>query len=141
MSLVFADDRARTRGPRRLATAAPIGTLGLWHRTEVGVVATRGNVEKARYALDAEAQILPFYNDYFGTPYPLPNLDNVAGPGQSVYVEVGQPHRITNMHDEVLVIVETQLGSYLGEDDICRLEDDYGRTAPAPARVSTGARR
>jgi len=53
--------------------------------TEVGVVATRGNVEKARYALDAEAQILPFYNDYFGTPYPLPKLDNVAGPGQSQF--------------------------------------------------------
>ena len=33
------------------------------------------------YALDAEAQILPYYNDYFGTPYPLPKLDNVAGPG------------------------------------------------------------
>ena len=53
--------------------------------TEVGVVATRGNVEKARYALDAEAQILPYYNEYFGTPYPLPKLDNVAGPGQSQF--------------------------------------------------------
>ena len=37
------------------------------------------------YALDAEAQILPYYNDYFGTPYPLPKLDNVAGPGQSQF--------------------------------------------------------
>ena len=36
-------------------------------------------------ALDAEAQILPYYNDYFGTPYPLPKLDNVAGPGQSQF--------------------------------------------------------
>ena len=53
--------------------------------TEVGIVATRGNEEKSRYALDAEAQILPFYNDYFGTPYPLPKLDNVAGPGQSQF--------------------------------------------------------
>jgi len=52
---------------------------------EVGVVASRGNVEKARYALEAEAQILPYYNDYFGTPYPLPKLDNVAGPGQSQF--------------------------------------------------------
>ena len=41
--------------------------------------------DKARYALDAEAQILPYYNDYFGTPYPLPKLDNVAGPGQSQF--------------------------------------------------------
>ncbi|MEO7504862.1 MAG: M1 family metallopeptidase [Sphingomicrobium sp.] len=53
--------------------------------TEVGIVATRGNEEKSRYALDAEAEILTHYNDYFGTPYPLPKLDNVAGPGQSQF--------------------------------------------------------
>ena len=53
--------------------------------TEVGIVMSRGNADKARYALDAEAQILPYYNDYFGRPYPLPKLDNVAGPGQSQF--------------------------------------------------------
>ena len=52
---------------------------------EVGVVMSRGNGAKAQFALDAEAQILPYYNDYFGTPYPLPKLDNVAGPGQSQF--------------------------------------------------------
>jgi aminopeptidase N len=54
---------------------------------EVGIVASRGNGDKARYALDAEAQILPYYNDYFGRPYALPKLDNVAGPGQSVFFD------------------------------------------------------
>jgi aminopeptidase N len=52
---------------------------------EVGIVVSRGNGLKAHYALDAEALILPYYNDYFGTPYPLPKLDNVAGPGQSQF--------------------------------------------------------
>jgi puromycin-sensitive aminopeptidase len=52
---------------------------------EVGVVMSRGNESKAGLALDAEALILPYYNDYFGTPYPLPKLDNVAGPGQSQF--------------------------------------------------------
>ena len=52
---------------------------------EVGIVMSRGNESKAQFALDAEAQILPFYNEYFGTPYPLPKLDNVAGPGQSQF--------------------------------------------------------
>jgi mannose-6-phosphate isomerase len=47
--------------------------------------------------------------------------------GESVNVAVGQAHRITNAHEERLVIIEVQLGEYTGEDDICRLEDDYGR--------------
>jgi aminopeptidase N len=52
---------------------------------EVGVVMSRGNGAKGQLALDAEAQILPYYDQYFGTPYPLPKLDNVAGPGQSQF--------------------------------------------------------
>jgi len=52
---------------------------------EVGIVMSRGNGPKAQLALDSEAEILPYYNDYFGTPYPLPKLDNVAGPGQSQF--------------------------------------------------------
>ena len=52
----------------------------------------------------------------------------VAGPGDCVDVTVGQAHRIVNDEDEVLVVVEVQRGDYTGEDDICRLEDDYGRS-------------
>jgi aminopeptidase N len=53
--------------------------------TEVGVIVGRGNGEKGRYALDASAKIVEYYNDYFGVPYPLPKLDNVAAPGQSQF--------------------------------------------------------
>ena len=53
--------------------------------TEVAITMTKGNEAKARTALDAEAQVLSYYNDYFGTPYPLPKLENVAGPGQSQF--------------------------------------------------------
>ena len=53
--------------------------------TEVGVITGKGNTDKAQLALDASAAILPWYNDYFGVPYPLPKLDNVAGPGQSQF--------------------------------------------------------
>ncbi|HYD36475.1 MAG TPA: M1 family metallopeptidase [Allosphingosinicella sp.] len=52
---------------------------------EIGVVAKRGDGEKGRWALESSARILPWYNDYFGTPYPLPKLDNVAGPGSSQF--------------------------------------------------------
>jgi aminopeptidase N len=53
--------------------------------TEIGVVTKKGDSEKGRFALEGSAQILPYYNDYFGTPYPLPKLDNVAGPGSSQF--------------------------------------------------------
>jgi aminopeptidase N len=52
---------------------------------EIGVVFRRGDSAKARFALDAAAQILPFYEDYFGIRYPLPKLDLVAGPGESEF--------------------------------------------------------
>ncbi len=54
-------------------------------KTEVGVVVRRGKTAQAQFALDAAAEILPWYNDYFGTPYPLPKLDFISGPGQSQF--------------------------------------------------------
>ena len=45
----------------------------------------------------------------------------------SVYIPVGCVHRLENIGTEPLRIVEVQSGSYLGEDDIVRLEDSYGR--------------
>jgi aminopeptidase N len=53
--------------------------------TEIGVVTKAGSGENGRWALESAAKILPYYNDYFGTPYPLPKLDNVAGPGSSQF--------------------------------------------------------
>ena len=53
--------------------------------TEVGVITGKGDTGKAQLALDASAAILPWYNDYFGVAFPLPKLDNVAGPGQSQF--------------------------------------------------------
>ena len=48
-------------------------------------------------------------------------------PGQSCDISVGQVHRLANTTDAPVEIVEVQFGSYLGEDDIVRLQDDYGR--------------
>jgi aminopeptidase N len=49
--------------------------------TQIRVIATKGKAEQGRYALEATAQILQYYNDYFGVPYPLPKLDQIALPG------------------------------------------------------------
>ena len=49
--------------------------------TQIRVIATKGKAEWGRYALESTAQILEYYNDYFGIPYPLPKLDQIAIPG------------------------------------------------------------
>ena len=47
--------------------------------------------------------------------------------GQHCDIAIGQVHRLANLTEGVVEIVEVQFGSYLGEDDIVRLQDDYGR--------------
>lgn len=47
---------------------------------------------------------------------------------QSTYIPQGQTHRLANRGTEPLEIIEVQSGSYLGEDDIVRFEDSYGRS-------------
>jgi aminopeptidase N len=54
-------------------------------KVDVGVVVKRGDAANALFALDAAQQILPYYDDYFGKPYPLPKLDLIAGPGTSQF--------------------------------------------------------
>lgn len=46
---------------------------------------------------------------------------------QSTYIERGEIHRLKNLGEEMLEIIEVQSGDYLGEDDIVRYADDYGR--------------
>jgi mannose-6-phosphate isomerase len=63
----------------------------------------------------------------------LVTLDGVQRelvPGESVDIPVGTAHRIENATDADadVVFVEVQHGAYFGEDDIVRLEDDYGRS-------------
>jgi mannose-6-phosphate isomerase len=47
--------------------------------------------------------------------------------GETIDIPVGSAHRIENVGSEKLIFIEIQRGSYLGEDDIQRLQDDFGR--------------
>ncbi len=47
--------------------------------------------------------------------------------GESIQIPVGAKHRLHNESSEILEIIEVQTGSYFGEDDIVRYEDDYQR--------------
>ena len=48
--------------------------------------------------------------------------------GGSAYIEIGVIHSLENKTDEMLEIIEVQNGTYLGEDDIFRFDDNYGRS-------------
>nr|HMN69684.1 cupin domain-containing protein [Bdellovibrionales bacterium] len=59
--------------------------------------------------------------------FTLNDAKRIVKPGESVYVPIGAKHRMRNPGDEPLIFVEVQTGSYFGEDDIRRFEDDYNR--------------
>ena len=47
--------------------------------------------------------------------------------GESIFIPQGANHRIENRSENLMVFVEVQTGTYFGEDDIVRIEDDYSR--------------
>lgn len=57
----------------------------------------------------------------------LDGRDVIVAPGEAVDIGIGMAHRIENSGEDLLVFIEVQRGSYLGEDDITRLQDDFGR--------------
>jgi mannose-6-phosphate isomerase len=57
----------------------------------------------------------------------LDGREIVLSPGDAVDIPVGAAHRVENPGSEMLVFIEIQRGSYFREDDIVRLQDDFGR--------------
>lgn len=55
------------------------------------------------------------------------NRSKTLTSSQTLFVPVGAKHRLQNIGRTPLIVIEVQLGSYLGEDDIVRLRDDYRR--------------
>jgi mannose-1-phosphate guanylyltransferase/mannose-6-phosphate isomerase len=51
-----------------------------------------------------------------------------AHENESIYIPIGAVHRLENPGKILLELIEVQTGSYLGEDDIIRIEDDYRRS-------------
>lgn len=57
------------------------------------------------------------------------NGDNeiILSKSEHIFIPLGNKHRIENPGENILEIIETQIGDYLGEDDIVRYEDIYNR--------------
>ena len=61
----------------------------------------------------------------------LGEQQHLLSENQSIYVPVGEVHALENPGKMPLDLIEVQVGSYLGEDDIVRLDDRYGRLCPS----------
>ena len=59
----------------------------------------------------------------------LDDREITVAAGEAIDIALGSAHRIENPGEELLVFIEVQRGAYLGEDDIVRLQDDFGRTS------------
>lgn len=58
----------------------------------------------------------------------LNGAEILVAAGEAVDISTGTAHRVENPHgSELLIFIETQTGTYFGEDDIERLDDDFGR--------------
>lgn len=57
----------------------------------------------------------------------LDGADHHLKYGESIFIPLGAKHRIMNLSEKLLIFVEVQTGTYFGEDDIVRLDDDYER--------------
>ncbi len=57
----------------------------------------------------------------------LDGFKKILSENQSTFIPPGTKHRLSNEEKEPLILIEVQCGKYLGEDDILRFKDDYGR--------------
>jgi len=57
----------------------------------------------------------------------LDDRDILVEAGEAIDIAIGAAHRVENPSEKTLIFIEVQRGSYLGEDDIVRLQDDFGR--------------
>ncbi len=57
----------------------------------------------------------------------LDDRDIIVEAGEAIDIAIGAAHRVENTGSERLVFIEVQRGGYLGEDDIVRMQDDFGR--------------
>ena len=55
------------------------------------------------------------------------NKEQLLAINESKYIPLGAKHRLSNTGNKPLILIEVQTGDYLGEDDIIRFKDNYGR--------------
>lgn len=107
----------------------PWGSYTVLEETQAGFKIKRIEVAPgARLSLQSHCQRSEHWVVVSGTATVTNNEEVVTvQKNQSTYIPIGAKHRLENRGNEPLHIVEIQVGDYLGEDDIQRFEDHYGR--------------
>ncbi len=72
--------------------------------TEIGIITRKGAIDQGDYALESAGRLLAYYNDYFGTPYPLPKMDMIAAPGSSQFFSAMENWGAILYFDRVLLL-------------------------------------
>ncbi len=121
--------------PSNLKTAKPTArTLRPWGWYETVAEAPGHKVKRIgvapgqRISLQQHSQRTEHWVVVQGTAHVTLGADNFdLTVSQHCDIALGQVHRLSNMTAAPVEIIEVQFGAYLGEDDITRLDDDYGR--------------
>ena len=87
---------------------------------DVGIVVKRGDTASAAYALDSASALLPYFNDYFGLPYPLPKLDLIAGPGSSQFFGAMENWGAI-FYFEKFLLVDARLSTQLDKQNVYKV--------------------
>ncbi len=113
----------------RLFDERPWGNYRIIHR-EPGIQVKRIEVNPgSRFSLQKHAKRSEKWMVLSGTgAATLGKREILVIKGSALDVPCGEIHRMHNTGKEPLVFIEVQFGEYLGEDDIIRLHDDFGRS-------------
>jgi mannose-6-phosphate isomerase len=117
------DDKGREFDERPWGNFTVLDDVLFDHKVKRIVVAPGKRLSYQRHAKRAEHW---FFVSGHATVV-LDGEERELGAGDSIDIGLGQAHRCENRGTSQVVFIEVQHGTYFGEDDIVRIEDDFGR--------------
>lgn len=100
-------------------------TLALGENYQVKIITVK---PKGRLSLQKHEQRAEHWVVIKGTPtITTDKTSKTYQVNEHIFIPIGTAHRMENLTNEDAAIIEVQIGAYLGEDDIVRLDDVYGR--------------
>lgn len=125
MTTIETDDKGREFSERPWGSFTVLDDEMFDHKVKRIVVAPGKRLSYQWHARRAEHWFIVSGN----ATVVLDDIEFECPPGSSIDVQLGQRHRCENRGMVPVVFIEVQHGTYFGEDDIVRIEDDFGRAS------------